>query len=591
MRKLKEVLRLRFELGLSQRHIARSCSIGYGTVYEYLKRAQAAGVRWPRSEGWDDRRLEEVLFGPTPRHVYENRKATPDFPRLYEELQRHPDLTLQLVWKEYRQAHPDGYGYSRFCELYQQWRLSLDVVLRQEHKAGEKLFIDKAVIAELLHQDPTTRAAVITQHLRSLGYRGSVRILREHVRQIRTSRSWSWRDAIQQGVFDWMRALLQGALRRVALMKELGHVSELDSLLMGVHEGRLSHRNKAMAILACERGISQSHVCSFLHASPTTVSRYWKVYRRGGTAALFAKKVKHPPKSKDEGIKRAVFALLHTPPLAHGINRSTWRLTDLQSVLRDRGEQLSKDVIPPIIKEAGYKWRKARVVLTSKDPQYKAKIEAIKKNLSELKSDEAFFSIDEFGPFAVKKTGGRKRVAPEENYTVPQWQKSKGHLIVTAALELSRNQVTHFYSEKKNTGEMIKMMDLLRTQYRNCKIIYLSWDAASWHISKELFSKIKQRNEEAPTHGYPVVRTAPLPAGAQFLNVIESVFSGMARAIIHNSDYHSLDAAKAAIDWHFKSRNEHFREHPKRAGRKIWGAERVESEFQESNNCKDPLYR
>ena len=61
---------------------------------------------------------------------------------------------------------------------------------------------------------------------------------------------------------------------------------------------------------------------------------------------------------------------------------------------------------------------------------------------------------------------------------MPQWQKSKGHLIITAALELCRNQVTHFYSEKKNTGEMIKMMDLLRTQYRDCKIIYLSWDAS-----------------------------------------------------------------------------------------------------------------
>ncbi|MGD0227122.1 MAG: IS630 family transposase [Terriglobia bacterium] len=401
----------------------------------------------------------------------------------------------------------------------------------------------------------------------------------------------SWPDAIRQGVFDWMRALLQGALHRAALAKELGHVAELDRLLMGMHEGRLSHRNKAMAILARERGISQSHASSFLHVSPTTVSRYWKAYRRGGTAALFARKVSHPPKSKDEGIKQAVFALLHTPPMAHGINRSTWRLTDLQSVLHDRGLELSKDVIPVIIKEAGYKWRKARLVLTSKDPQYKAKIEAIKTILSELKSDEAFFSIDEFGPFAVKETGGRKRVAPEESYTVPQWQKSKGHLIVTAALELSRNQVTHFYSEKKNTREMIKMMDLLRTQYRDCKIIYLSWDAASWHISKELFSKIKERNEEAPTHGYPIVKTAPLPAGAQFLNVIESVFSGMARAIIHNSDYHSLDAAKAAIDRHFKNRNEHFREHPKRAGRKIWGAERVESEFQESNNCKDPLYR
>ena len=65
MRKIKEVLRLRFELGLGHRQIARSCSIGHGTVYEYLKRAQA-GVGWPLPEGWDDHRLEEALFGPTP---------------------------------------------------------------------------------------------------------------------------------------------------------------------------------------------------------------------------------------------------------------------------------------------------------------------------------------------------------------------------------------------------------------------------------------------------------------------------------------------------------------------------------------------
>jgi hypothetical protein len=127
----------------------------------------------------------------------------------------------------------------------------------------------------------------------------------------------------------------------------------------------------------------------------------------------------------DDGIKQAVFALLHSPPSAHEINRSTWRLTDLQKVLRGRGEQVSRDMIP-IIKEAGYKWRKARVVLTSRDPEYKAKIEAIKKILSDLKSDEAFFSIDEFGPFAVKKRGGRKWVAPEENYTVPPMAEVEG---------------------------------------------------------------------------------------------------------------------------------------------------------------------
>jgi transposase len=144
MRKLKEVLRLHHELGLGQRQIARSCAVGQSTVHDYLKRAQAAGLTWPLPEGWDDRRLEEALFGLGVRHLYENPRPAPDFARLHEELQRHPHLTLQLAWEEYRQAHPDGYAYSRFCELYQHWRQRLDVVLRQEHPAGEKLFVDFA---------------------------------------------------------------------------------------------------------------------------------------------------------------------------------------------------------------------------------------------------------------------------------------------------------------------------------------------------------------------------------------------------------------------------------------------------------------
>ena len=144
MRKLKEVLRLHHELGLGQRQIARSCAVGQSTVHDYLKRAQAVGITWPLPEGWDDRRLEETLFGPGVRRLYENPRPAPDFARLHEELQRHPHLTLQLAWEEYRQSHPDGYAYSRFCELYQRWRQRLDVVLRQEHPAGEKLFVDFA---------------------------------------------------------------------------------------------------------------------------------------------------------------------------------------------------------------------------------------------------------------------------------------------------------------------------------------------------------------------------------------------------------------------------------------------------------------
>lgn len=92
-------------------------------------------------------------------------------------------------------------------------------------------------------------------------------------------------------------------------------------------------------------------------------------------------------------------------------------------------------------------------------------------------------------------------------------------------------------------------------------------------------------------HKGPLVKLAPLPSCAQFLNVIESVFSGMARAIIHNSDYESVEACKTAIDRYFAERNQHFKDNPKRAGNKIWGKEEVPPVFNESNNCKDPRYQ
>jgi hypothetical protein len=104
---------------------------------------------------------------------------------------------------------------------------------------------------------------------------------------------------------------------------------------------------------------------------------------------------------------------------------------------------------------AGYRWRKARVVLTSTDPTYSDKLQRIHSILSNLKSDEVFFSIDEYGPIAVKMYGGRKLVSSGERPVVPQWQKSRGSLIITAALELSTNQITHFYSKKKNTDELV----------------------------------------------------------------------------------------------------------------------------------------
>ena len=177
--------------------------------------------------------------------------------------------------------------------------------------------------------------------------------------------------------------------------------------------------------------------------------------------------------------------------------------------------------------------------------------------------------------------------------TIPQRQKTKGSLICTAALELSTNQVTHFYSKKKNTGEMIKLLRRLVTIYKSENRLFVSWDSASWHASKALYKAVDEINSDAfrIRHKTPLVDLMPLPSGAQFLNVIESVFSGLARAILHNSNYESVAVCKGAIDRYFVERNRAFLEHPRRAGKKIWGKERVEAVFREENNCKDPRWR
>ena len=143
MRKIKEVLRLKFELQLKNREIARSCSIPHSSVANYLRRAGAAGLTWPLPPELDDAALEQRLLGETVRPAARD-IAPPNFASIHQELCHHRHMTLQLLWQEYKQDHPDGYQYSRFCELYHRWARQLDLVLRQEHRAGEKLFVDHA---------------------------------------------------------------------------------------------------------------------------------------------------------------------------------------------------------------------------------------------------------------------------------------------------------------------------------------------------------------------------------------------------------------------------------------------------------------
>jgi transposase len=120
MRKLKEVLRLH-SLGMSQHQIARSCSVSQSTVHDYVSAAQSAGVTWPLPDAWDDRQIGEALFPQRPAPEVWRKHPEPDWPAIHHELKTHKNLTLQLIWQEGRESNPEGYGYSRFCDLYRRW--------------------------------------------------------------------------------------------------------------------------------------------------------------------------------------------------------------------------------------------------------------------------------------------------------------------------------------------------------------------------------------------------------------------------------------------------------------------------------------
>ena len=139
MRTIREVLRLRWEAGLSQREVAVSCRLGRSTVHDYLLRAEAAGLRWPLPAELDEEALERLLFPPPAPSVV--RRPRPEWPTVHQELRRK-GMTLGLLWQEYRELHPDGYAYSQFCELYHRWEGALEPVLRQHYVAGERLFVD-----------------------------------------------------------------------------------------------------------------------------------------------------------------------------------------------------------------------------------------------------------------------------------------------------------------------------------------------------------------------------------------------------------------------------------------------------------------
>jgi transposase len=142
MRHVREILRLG-SAGISKHEIARRMGLAPSTVRETLKRFEAAGLAWPLPDGVADADLEARLYKNAGTKQGRRRQVEPDWAAIHRQLKRK-HVTLSILWDEYIEQHPDGYRYSRFCDLYRSFEGKLSVTMRQAHAGGEKLFVDYA---------------------------------------------------------------------------------------------------------------------------------------------------------------------------------------------------------------------------------------------------------------------------------------------------------------------------------------------------------------------------------------------------------------------------------------------------------------
>lgn len=314
MRKIKQVLRLRFVAGLSKQQIADSCGMGRTTVREYLQRAKRAGVSWPLPEEMTDGALEALLFPPPPRSGAA--RPLPDWQQVHDELKGR-GVTLFVLWEEYKATHPDGFQYSRFCDLYRAWKGKLPVWMRQEHKAGEKLFIDYAGMTMPV-RDPKT---------------GEVRKAEIFVATMGAS-YYTYAEA------TWTQTLPDFIMSHVRAFTHFGGASEL-----------LVPDNLRSAV---------SYSCRY---DPDANPTYTRLAEHYCTAILPARPLKPKDKSRVEsgvkGVEQRILAKLRHQTFfsLEDLNRAIWELLgeyndrpfqELEGSRRSRFEELDKPALKPL---------------------------------------------------------------------------------------------------------------------------------------------------------------------------------------------------------------------------------------------------
>jgi len=348
---------------------------------------------------------------------------------------------------------------------------------------------------------------------------------------------------------------------------------------------------KAVTVLE-NRTLSVEKLSEKIERTVNVIHRWIIAFNHRGLLGLDPPRKERTPGEREaaaETRKKRLLGILHDRPCSYGINRASWNLPSLAKAYAGKyGESVSRSSVSRAIQQAGYSIKKARRVLTSPDPEYREKVEQVLNTLQNLKPNELFFFIDELGPLRVKKYGGRLYSAKGDTPTFSQLQANKGSITMAGALSATSNQVTWLFSPAKDTQSMIDLIEILFNQHFNVARIFLTWDAASWHSSISLIEWLDAFNAQTLDAGLgPTIQLVPLPTSSQFLDVLEAVFSGMKRAVVHLSDYQSVDELKAAVSSHFSERNAFFKENPRRAGRKIWDVDF----FHDTNNLRSGNYR
>ena len=348
---------------------------------------------------------------------------------------------------------------------------------------------------------------------------------------------------------------------------------------------------KAVTIIE-NRNLSPNDIAGKIERPIKCVLKWVKTYNRYGFDGL--NRHRKPRSSGEREAKRdrnarRVLEIFHAKPSVYGINRSNWNLSSIALVFeREHKESIGKSSVARFLKKSGYAIRKARKVLTSPDPDYREKVDLMLSILQNLSPGELFFFVDELGPLQVKKYGGHAWVQKNEALTYPQEQAPRGVIMMSGALSATTNQMTWIYGRSKDSSAMIDLLELLYNQYFTASKLYVTWDAASWHKSAMLVEWLDAFNAITRSTGDgPIIELVPLPTSSQFLDVIEAVFSGMKRAVVHHSDYRDVPEMKQAISRHFTERNAFFQENPRRAGKKIWEVDF----FDDYENIRSGNYR